>query len=75
MARTRIGLGTGGRESQAFWVRRKKTNWGKSDYGKWYGGKSEDEGLQKVKNLGRETLRNDQGCVRERLRKLGLELE
>lgn len=66
----RISLGTGGRERQAFWVRRTKTNWGKSDNGRWCGRKSEDVGLQKDENLGRETLRKDEGCIRECLRKL-----
>jgi len=49
-------LGTGGRESQALWVRRKKTNWGKSDYGRCCGAGSEDEGLRKDEDLGREIL-------------------
>lgn len=34
-----------------------------------------DEGLQKDENLGRETVRKAQGCARERLMKLVLELE
>lgn len=34
-----------------------------------------DEGLQKDENLGRETVRKAQGCARERLMKLVLDLE